>query len=54
MRSSAHLRERVIAGGLLLIVAFIGSAAYDGWRLHQQVMAVNERELGNLATALAG
>ena len=54
MRLSAHLRERVIAGGLLLIVAFVGSAAYDGWRLHQQVMAVNERELGNLATALAG
>ncbi|MGJ7488924.1 ATP-binding protein [Variovorax sp. ZT4R33] len=54
MRPSAHLRERVIAGGLLLIAAFIGSAAYDGWRLHQQVMAVNERELGNLATALAG
>ncbi|MGJ7519781.1 ATP-binding protein [Variovorax sp. LT1P1] len=54
MRSSVHLRERVIAGGLLLIVAFVGSAAYDGWRLHQQVMAVNERELGNLATALAG
>ncbi|RZL88986.1 MAG: sensor histidine kinase, partial [Variovorax sp.] len=48
------MRQRIVAGGLALIAAFTGSAAWDGWRLHQQVMAVNERELGNLATALSG
>jgi signal transduction histidine kinase/ActR/RegA family two-component response regulator len=47
------LRRRIIGGGLALIVAIVGSAAYDGWRLHQQLMSASERELGNLAHALA-
>ena len=54
MKPARRLRHRIIAGGLALIAAFTGFAAYDGWRLHQQVMAVNERELGNLAKALSG
>jgi len=29
------------------------TTTYDGWRLHQQLMAANEREVGNLALALA-
>ncbi|MET0611713.1 MAG: ATP-binding protein, partial [Pseudomonas caspiana] len=35
------------------MAAFAGSAIYDGWRLRQQIMFANERELGNLAKALA-
>jgi PAS domain S-box-containing protein len=53
MRSRASLRLRIIAVGAVLISAFIGSAAYDGWRLHQQIVAANDRELGNLAKALS-
>jgi len=29
------------------------TTTYDGWRLHQQLVAANEREVGNLALALA-
>lgn len=54
MSHDRRLRNRIVAGGVLLVAAFVGSAGYDGWRLHQQVMAANERELGNLAKALAG
>lgn len=54
MKPARRLHRRIVAGGLALIAAFAGSAAYDGWRLHQQVMSVNERELGNLAQALSG
>ncbi|OUM01722.1 ATP-binding protein [Variovorax sp. JS1663] len=53
MRTGARLRRRIVAGGALLIAACIGSALHDGWRLHQQVVLANERELGNLAKALA-
>ena len=52
-RSSERLRRGIIAAGGLLIAAFIGSAVYDSWRLHQQVMLANSRELTNLANALA-
>jgi PAS domain S-box-containing protein len=53
MKSSERLRRGIIAAGGLLIAAFIGSAVYDSWRLHQQVMMANARELSNLANALA-
>ncbi|MDM0025155.1 ATP-binding protein [Variovorax saccharolyticus] len=53
MKSGERLRQRIIAAGVVLIAAFAGSAIYDGWRLHQQIMLANERELGNLAKALA-
>ena len=52
MKSNERFRRRVVAAGLALIGVLIGSAGYDGWRLHQQIMAANERELGNLAKAL--
>ncbi|KQP20417.1 ATP-binding protein [Pseudorhodoferax sp. Leaf265] len=52
MQRRDALRLRTIALGAALILAFIGSAAYDGWRLHQQITSANERELGNLAKAL--
>jgi signal transduction histidine kinase len=53
MTSSQRLRQRIIAAGVVLVAAFAGSAVYDGWRLHQQIMFATERELGNLAKALA-
>jgi hypothetical protein len=53
MKAADRLRHRIVAVGALLIVACIGSAGYDGWRLHQQIMMANERELGNLSKALA-
>ncbi len=53
MNSRNRLRRRIIAGGIALVVVIAGSAAYDGWRLHEQLMSASERELGNLANALA-
>jgi len=53
MKTANRLRRRIVTAGVLLIAACIGSAGYDGWRLHQQIMLANERELGNLAKALA-
>jgi signal transduction histidine kinase/CheY-like chemotaxis protein len=53
LRSRKTLRLSTLLVGAALILAFIGSAAYDGWRLHQQIRLANERELGNLAKALA-
>ncbi|MET0210163.1 MAG: ATP-binding protein [Burkholderiaceae bacterium] len=53
MNSSRRLRNRIIAAGVGLVAAFAGSAVYDGWRLHQQITIATERELGNLAKALA-
>ncbi|CAN7709387.1 ATP-binding protein [Pseudorhodoferax sp. LjRoot39] len=54
MKSGVRLRRGIVAGGLVLVAAFAGSAAWDGWRLHQQVLDLNAREMGNLARALAG
>ncbi|MGJ7509734.1 ATP-binding protein [Variovorax sp. GT1P44] len=53
MTTGQRLRQRIIAAGVVLVAAFAGSAVYDGWRLHQQIMLANDRELGNLAKALA-
>jgi len=53
MKPALSIRSRIVAGGVALIMAFVASAAYDGWRLHEQVMSGSERELGNLANALA-
>ena len=47
------LRRWIIATALTLIAAFIGSSAYDAWRLHAQIIAATERELTNLARALS-
>ncbi|MDM0027447.1 hypothetical protein QTI27_23095 [Variovorax sp. J31P216] len=38
MTSGERLRQRIIAAGVVLVAAFAGSAIYDGWRLHQQIM----------------
>ena len=52
-KSTQRLRRLIIGTGVLLVAAFVGSAAFDGWRLRQQVSAATERELSNLARALA-
>ncbi|MET0520015.1 MAG: ATP-binding protein [Burkholderiaceae bacterium] len=49
----ARLRSRIVVGGVALIAVIVGSAAYDAWRLHEQLMSASDRELGNLANALA-
>jgi PAS domain S-box-containing protein len=43
----------VVAVGVLLICAFAGSSAYDAWRSYRYSIAATERELSNLANALA-
>ncbi len=53
MKSARRSRIRLLTGGAALILIFVGSAAYDSWRLYQQVMSANERELSNLTNALA-
>jgi len=53
MASERQLRLRVLAIGIVVISAFVGEAAYDGWRFHTQIVHANNRELGNLSHALA-
>jgi signal transduction histidine kinase/CheY-like chemotaxis protein len=52
--SSQRLRRRIVAAGVVLVAALAGAVGYDSWRLHQEVVFAAERELGNLAKALAG
>ncbi len=47
-----QLRSVIAAAGACAVATIVGAAIYDGWRLHEQIMAANERELGNLAEAL--
>jgi PAS domain S-box-containing protein len=39
--------------GVLVILAFAGSSAYDAWRAHHNAVVATDRELGNVAKALA-
>ena len=48
-----RLRLGVGALGMLVIVAFAGSSAYDAWRSYRYSVAATEREIGNVANALA-
>src|ERR1700677_2970097 len=48
-----RLQLGVVVVGVLLICAFAGSSAYDAWRSYRYSVAATERELGNLANALA-
>ena len=43
----------MVVVGVLLICAFAASSAYDAWRSYRYSIAATERELGNLANALA-
>ena len=50
---AARLRFWIVTIGVLVIAAFAGSSAYDVWRSYNQVISATQRELGNLAKALA-
>jgi hypothetical protein len=39
--------------GMLVILAFAGSSAYDAWRSYRDAVAATNREIGNTAKALA-
>jgi len=48
-----RLRFRVVVLGVLAIVAFAGSSGYDTWRSYRHSLATTDRELDNVANALA-
>ena len=50
---AARLRFWIVIVGVLVIVAFAGTSAYDSWRSYGHVIYANNRELGNLAKTLA-
>ncbi|HEY0232297.1 MAG TPA: ATP-binding protein [Dokdonella sp.] len=50
---SARLRRRVVVLGTLVIVALIGSSAYDVWLSYRHALLATDREIGNVANALA-
>src|SRR5712671_4753798 len=48
-----RLRLGIAVLGLLVIFAFAASSAYDGWRAYGNSLAATDREIGNVAKALA-
>jgi signal transduction histidine kinase/CheY-like chemotaxis protein len=48
-----RLRLRIVILGVLVVVAFAGSSAYDAWRSYKSTLATTHREITNVATALA-
>jgi PAS domain S-box-containing protein len=48
-----RLRLGVIVLGVLVILAFAGSSAYDAWRAYHNSLVATDRELDNVAKALA-
>lgn len=48
------LRRRTIVLGCVMIAAFVALAAYGVWRSYLHATTTTRRELGNVATALAG
>jgi PAS domain S-box-containing protein len=48
-----RLQLGVIAVGTLVMLAFAGSSAQDAWRSYQATLTATDRELGNVAHALA-
>ena len=48
-----RLQIGVVSLGALVIVALLGSSAYDAWRSYRYAIAGTQREIGNLARALA-
>jgi PAS domain S-box-containing protein len=49
-----RLRRRIITIGVLALVALTVPAAHDTWRAYQRALGETNRELANLAIALAG
>jgi PAS domain S-box-containing protein len=57
-RDSGAMRFRrlqlgVTALGAVVILAFAGSSAYDAWRSYRYALIATDREIGNIAKALA-
>ncbi len=48
-----RLRLRIVILGVLVVIAFAGSSAYDAWRAYGNALAATHREITNVATALA-
>jgi len=48
-----RLRLGVVVFGVLVILAFAASSAYDAWASYRYACAATEREIGNTANALA-
>jgi PAS domain S-box-containing protein len=48
-----RLRLGVVVFGVLVILAFAASSAYDAWTSYRYARAATEREIGNTANALA-
>jgi PAS domain S-box-containing protein len=48
-----RLRLRIVILGVLIVFAFAGSSAYDAWRAYNNALAATNREITNVATALA-
>ena len=48
-----RLRLGILVLGLLVVCAFAALSAYDAWRAYNNTLAATDRELGNVATALA-
>src|ERR1700676_1552920 len=48
-----RLRLRIVILGVLVVIAFAGSSAYDAWRAYDNALAATNREISNVAAALA-
>jgi PAS domain S-box-containing protein len=48
-----RLRLRIVILGVLTVIAFAGSSAYDAWRSYNSTLAATDREITNVAMALA-
>jgi PAS domain S-box-containing protein len=48
-----RLRLGIVVVGLLVVFAFAASSAYDAWRAYRNSLAATDREIGNVAKALA-
>jgi PAS domain S-box-containing protein len=48
-----RLRLRIVLLGVLIVMAFAGSSAYDAWRSYHSTLMATHREISNVATALA-
>jgi PAS domain S-box-containing protein len=48
-----RLQLGIVLLGVLVILAFVGSSAYDAWRSHGRALEATDREITNVANALA-
>src|ERR1700732_5185947 len=48
-----RLRFGVLALGVLALLAFVGSSCYDAWRSYRHAVIATDREISNVARALA-